>query len=758
MVGHEFTHGINRYTAFLASEDEPGALNEGFADIFGCAVARQYTNTTPDKIWCIFQGDKILRDISGKIDCKPDNYFFDHFPHTYKGQYWYSGNGDHGGTHSNCAVLGYWFYLLSEGGSGTNDNLLRYTVTGIGHDKAIIIAFKTLTEYLTRNSGYKECCDLSILAASVKYGCTSNEVTQCINAWKAVGLGTNYTATPLTVSNFTATPQTVKSDNALIDFKNLCRYAETFSWNFGDGSAPDDSPRPCHYYSKPGEYTITLKANGKCGNTSSQKIVKVGPNYPVTAIPGNITQTSLYLCEGADEQIQLPNYNGITKAEMKPVTGQWHNFYAYKYEAKKITTVCLDLIEETASYRFLVINSDDNSGAYSNSLYLPFYETPFLKITPNIPLPAPIGKSITFTTEVLDENDVSSYQWYVNNISMVQNKIFKASKLKDGDVVKCVMTLANSKCCKHNPLESELTVHLYNPSVIPTASYEKIGQDITLKVSGLVPGGGCVSLSSDSKQMASVVLHNTILKDFTCEFWVKPNTLSSNQVYFSMSDNKGGLKLMIYQSNQQKIEVQILRQRVNAVFAPELGKWTHFALIKSKDNLLLYQNGVEVFSRTINDIAIEVNTLKIGGMGSMNTFNGSIDDFRLWNTGVLRSIRRDWMNKEVTDAHPNYANLICYMKFNTGNELKDEIPGNTVTAPNSYTATQAKYWRYLWDGQGAPTVQTYNESGSIPYAQSTQSACPVYKVKSISPMAEESEWSKEIQISDPNLEIKVKVP
>ena len=91
-------------------------------------------------------------------------------PNTYKGTYWYSGGNDYGGAHTNCGVQDYWFYLLCQGGSGTNDNANAYSVTGIGMTKAEKIAYRTLTVYLTSFSKYADVRDLSIQAAADLYG------------------------------------------------------------------------------------------------------------------------------------------------------------------------------------------------------------------------------------------------------------------------------------------------------------------------------------------------------------------------------------------------------------------------------------------------------------------------------------------------------------------------------------------------------------------------------------------------------------
>ena len=50
-------------------------------------------------------------------------------------------NNDYGGVHINSGVQNHWFYLLSQGGSGVNDNGDSYSVSGIGINQALEIAY-----------------------------------------------------------------------------------------------------------------------------------------------------------------------------------------------------------------------------------------------------------------------------------------------------------------------------------------------------------------------------------------------------------------------------------------------------------------------------------------------------------------------------------------------------------------------------------------------------------------------------------------
>jgi bacillolysin len=183
VVGHEITHGITQYTANLTYSYEPGALNESFSDIFGTVVEFYADPTCSD--WKI--GEDITAGGQGIRNMQNPNLHGQ--PDTYLGTYWYAGNGDNGGVHYNSGVQNYWFYLLCQGGSGTNDNGTAYNVTAIGMTKAARIAYRMLTVYLTATSQYSDTRAAAIQAATDLYGASSPELTQVVNAWCAVGVG-----------------------------------------------------------------------------------------------------------------------------------------------------------------------------------------------------------------------------------------------------------------------------------------------------------------------------------------------------------------------------------------------------------------------------------------------------------------------------------------------------------------------------------------------------------------------------------------
>lgn len=207
VTAHELGHGVCSATANLTYSRESGALNEGFSDIWGAVVEREYA---PEKQAYLI-GEEItnyspmyLRSMSNpKSAGQPD---------TYRGTNWRaatvaegcatpnSNTNDNCGVHYNSGVLNHWFYILAEGKTGTNDIASTYNVTGIGMTKAAKITYRVETVYLTASSDYLNTRNYAILAAVDLYGANSLEAIAVQDAFYAVGVGAKYTTSSDTVA------------------------------------------------------------------------------------------------------------------------------------------------------------------------------------------------------------------------------------------------------------------------------------------------------------------------------------------------------------------------------------------------------------------------------------------------------------------------------------------------------------------------------------------------------------------------------
>jgi len=191
IVGHEFMHFvIKNLNDDFCVYGECGALNESFADIFG-EVLEYILRGSNDWVYgneVLVAANSGVRSLSNPKSANMQNQL----PDTYLGDFWVAQEStcivDLCGIHTNNGVHNYWFYLLANGGTGTNDNGFNYNIQGIGIEKAAQIAFTNLFNNLTPAATYTDAMYGSINVAKELYGENSNEVLQTLNAWEAVGL------------------------------------------------------------------------------------------------------------------------------------------------------------------------------------------------------------------------------------------------------------------------------------------------------------------------------------------------------------------------------------------------------------------------------------------------------------------------------------------------------------------------------------------------------------------------------------------
>ncbi|AFK05756.1 peptidase M4 thermolysin (plasmid) [Emticicia oligotrophica DSM 17448] len=205
VVAHELAHGFCQYTANLEYEQESGALNEALSDIWGAIIENAYYPTK--KTWLIgedfdLNAKKGFRDMSDP--------YTRNMPKTYLGKNWsWESNYDNGGVHLNSSVINYWFYLLSQGGSGTNDLGTSFQVKGIGMIDAAKIVYRTETLYLSPSSQFFDFRIGALKAATELFGEKSLQYENTFISFLAVGISNslsnlqqNYYASDCSIPNY----------------------------------------------------------------------------------------------------------------------------------------------------------------------------------------------------------------------------------------------------------------------------------------------------------------------------------------------------------------------------------------------------------------------------------------------------------------------------------------------------------------------------------------------------------------------------
>jgi Zn-dependent metalloprotease len=132
---HELTHGVIFGTGdggILNYHDQPGAINEALADIFGENV-EAFTKGTND--WIIGKETVLgaLRDMAS-----PGNLKFGNNPYPSKmSQFYQLGpEQDHGGVHENSSIINRCYYLLAAGPRWSNWHSASREDFLSGHDSS----------------------------------------------------------------------------------------------------------------------------------------------------------------------------------------------------------------------------------------------------------------------------------------------------------------------------------------------------------------------------------------------------------------------------------------------------------------------------------------------------------------------------------------------------------------------------------------------------------------------------------------------
>ncbi len=190
VAAHEWTHAVTDYESDLTYSGESGALNESLSDIFGETIQIYAKGLSTwqigEECWTPGVSGDALRSMSNpNAEGQPD---------TYGGTYWINPSqwwNDNGGVHRNSGLSNFAFYLLVNGGSGTNDIGNAYNVTTIGLTDARAIFYLAQTTYLTASSNFAAGRTATENAASSLFGASSTQLLNLSRAWYAVGVGAN---------------------------------------------------------------------------------------------------------------------------------------------------------------------------------------------------------------------------------------------------------------------------------------------------------------------------------------------------------------------------------------------------------------------------------------------------------------------------------------------------------------------------------------------------------------------------------------
>ncbi|HMK03053.1 MAG TPA: M4 family metallopeptidase [Ferruginibacter sp.] len=187
IIGHELTHGVIDFEAALNYENQSGALNESFSDVFGILIKQWVNKTSARKSdWLIGKniliGKNALRSMKAPGTAyKNDPIFgddpqpavmadFEHMPNTE--------DDDYGGVHYNSGISNHAFYITA------------FEINGNAWEKAGAIWYAALQDkqLLKKNANFKAAANATLKKARALFGQGSLAEKAVNKGWKETGV------------------------------------------------------------------------------------------------------------------------------------------------------------------------------------------------------------------------------------------------------------------------------------------------------------------------------------------------------------------------------------------------------------------------------------------------------------------------------------------------------------------------------------------------------------------------------------------
>lgn len=159
--------------------------------------------------------------------------------------------------------------------------------------------------------------------------------------------------------------------------------------------------------------------------------------------------------------------------------------------------------------------------------------------------------------------------------------------------------------------------------------------------------------------------------------------------------------------------------RINklAVAANFEGRWNHWCFTKNATtgSMKIFLNGVQWHvGSNLDNLMLDIQRFSIGGATSWSNFyNGSIDEFAVFNVALDAATIQEWMNKDLDASHPFWSNLQVYYQFNESDgEMVLDASGNDRNAWIHGNAARVAYkgnelWRNASYGNQKPILKVF---------------------------------------------------
>jgi Zn-dependent metalloprotease len=181
VIGHELSHGVVGSEAALTYADEPGALNESFADVLGVLVKQwKLGQAATDATWLVGEGllGPAIHGVALRSLKAPGTAYDDRLlgkdPQPAHMKDYVRGPEDNGGVHVNSGIPNHAFYIAA------------MTLGGKAWERAGHVWYDALCNRLSRRSGFAATANATSAAARELYGASTEKVVR--EAWREVGV------------------------------------------------------------------------------------------------------------------------------------------------------------------------------------------------------------------------------------------------------------------------------------------------------------------------------------------------------------------------------------------------------------------------------------------------------------------------------------------------------------------------------------------------------------------------------------------
>lgn len=121
---------------------------------------------------------------------------------------------------------------------------------------------------------------------------------------------------------------TYEQNGMEIKFINSSADADSYIWNFGDGSEQSTEQHPTHVYAASGEYTVVLTANNKNGSSTAQDVLKLTAPAAVQ-IDGDFSDWDKAIKDGKAVSTQLEAGVTYYKTAIQKFAGYMDEDFVY---------------------------------------------------------------------------------------------------------------------------------------------------------------------------------------------------------------------------------------------------------------------------------------------------------------------------------------------------------------------------------------------------------------------------------------------